>query len=170
MNQTVYRMVFFLWFGLTSLAASASTVLTGDIWDVTGDDGFYTWDGSTLVFTSQTLIPSSSDYAIEGYFDWVGSGGQSGRELFRGTFFADYTLLFEGYQNIDPVGIVLSNYAGRLSADGNTITGTWGTGVIPGSGIPGDFQAVRSVVPVPAAVWLFVSGVLGLVGLARGRG
>lgn len=172
MHQGIYRAVLVLWFGLSSLTASASTILTGDVWDVTGDDGFYTWTGSTLVFTSQTPAPSGSDFAIEGYFDWMSSGGHSGRELFRGTFFADHTLRFDGYQLIDPVGIVLANYTGRLSADGNTIIGAWGTGVVPGSGIPGDFQAVRRAavvaVPEPVSAWLFVSGLLGLIGLAKG--
>ena len=155
-------------FLLIHIPAYAVTDLTGDIWDVTGDDGIWTWDESTLVFTSQTLIPSSTDFDIEGYFDWVGSGGQSGRELFRGTYFTDDTLLFSGYQNIDPVGIFLGNYAGLVTPDGNTIVGDWDSGVVPGSGEPGDFMAVRtSAIPIPAAVWLFGSGLLGLVGMAR---
>jgi len=155
-------------FLLIHIPAYAVTVLTGNIWDVTGDDGTWTWDASTLVFTSQNPIPSSGDYNIEGYFDWIGSGGQSGRELFDGTYFSDDTLLFSGYQLINPVGIFQGNYAASVSPDGNTITGDWDSGVIPGSGVPGDFMAVRtSTIPIPAAVWLFGSGLLGLVGIAR---
>lgn len=153
-------------FSLISMPVYAITALTGDTWDVTGDDGTYIWDGSTLVFTTQT--PSGADFNIAGYFDWVGSGGQSGRELFSGTYFSDDTLLFTGNQLINPVSILLGNYAASVSPDGNTITGDWDSGVVPGSGIPGDFMAVRSsAVPLPAAVWLFGSGLLGLVGVAR---
>ena len=153
-------------FLLIHTPAYAITVLTGDIWDVTGDDGTWTWDESTLEFTSQ--IASGADFDIEGYFDWVGSGGQSGRELFQGTYFSDDTLMFSGYQLIDPVGILLGNYAGLVTPDGNTIVGDWDSGVVPGSGEPGDFVAVRtSAVPIPAAAWLFGSGLLGLVGIAK---
>lgn len=153
-------------FCLFSMPAYAITDLTGDTWDVTGDDGTYTWDLSTLVFTSQ--IPSGADFNIQGYFDWVGSGGQYGRELFSGTYFSDDTLSFSGYQLINSFGILLGNYVAAVSIDGNTITGDWDSGVVPGSGIPGDFMAVRnSAVPIPAAVWLFGSGLLGLIGVAR---
>ena len=147
-------------------SANAITDLTGDTWDVTGADSTYTWDGSTLVFTSQ--IPNGIDFDIDGYFDWVGSGGQYGRELFNGTYFSDDTLSFSGYQLINSFGILLGNYVAAVSIDGNTITGDWDSGVVPGSGIPGDFMAVRnSAVPIPAAAWLFGSGLLGLIGIAR---
>lgn len=168
MRQSLSKWASFLLISVVNFQASATTTLTGDIWNVTGDDGTYTWDGSTLEFTSQTAIPSSPDFDIEGYFDWVGSGGQSGRELFRGTYFGDDTLMLSGYELIDPIGILRANYAARVAPGGNTIIGDWDSGIVPGSGIPGDFRADRNtVVPVPAAAWLFASGLLGIIGIAR---
>ena len=170
MRLNIHNWAAIVLISLITFPVNAATILTGDVWDVTGSDRLYTWEGSTLVFTSQVQIPSTSDFSIEGYFDWIGSGGQSGRELFRGTYYADDTMLFSGYQNIDPVGIILGNYAARVSTDGNTIIGDWDSGTVPGSGLPGDFMAVRNpVVPVPAAIWLFGSGLLGLIGFTRAR-
>jgi hypothetical protein len=166
MNNYLFRLLCTALIFVISGSANAITDLTGDTWDVTGDDGVWTWDGSTLVFTSQ--IPSGADFDIEGYFDWIGSGGQSGRELFSGTYLSDDTLFLSGYQLINASSIILANYAALVTPDGNTIIGDWDSGVVPGSGVPGDFMAVRSsVVPIPAAVWLFGSGLLGLVGIAR---
>jgi hypothetical protein len=40
-------------------------------------------------------------------------------------------------------------------------------GVVPGYTLPGSDFGQVAVVPVPGAVWLFGSGLLGLVGMAR---
>ena len=153
-------------FFLANGPVTAVTVLTGDTWAVTGSDRIYTWDGSTLVFTVQN--PSGADFYIEGYFDWIGSGGQYGRELFSGTYFSDDTLMFSGDQLVNSFGILLGNYAASVSSDGNTIIGDWDSGVVPGSGIPGDFMAMRnSTVPIPPALGLFSAGLVGLIGISR---
>lgn len=124
---------------LTSSVAHASVLLPGAVWNVAGTDtGGISWDESTLVFTSQTAT-SRDNFNIDGYFDWVGSGGQSGRELFSGMYFGDGRLEFSGTQLVNPRGIVTADYEGRVSFDGSTIVGDW-----DGIGIPGDFTASRA--------------------------
>ncbi len=78
------------------------------------------------------------------------SGGQVGSDW--GGFFG------AGYLEVWNVKL-LSTAAGGLHSGFNvdTIYGTAG----------GDFAQYTSAVPVPAAVWLFGSGLLGLVGIAR---
>ena len=60
----------------------------------------------------------------------------------------------------------MGQYFAELALSNNDIVnGTWQSNVpfIPTNG----WTASRTVVPVPAAVWLFGSGLIGLVGLAR---
>jgi hypothetical protein len=54
-------------------------------------------------------------------------------------------------------GVALSYDLGKLSFDGNTLTFTANTG------------GVAPPVPLPAAAWLFGSGLLGLLGIGRRR-
>jgi hypothetical protein len=62
-----------------------------------------------------------------------------------------------------------------LNADGSGVDidgdGTLGTTMAAGpfAGSPVGFAATPAAVPVPAAVWLFGSGLMGLVGVARRR-
>ena len=61
---------------------------------------------------------------------------------------------------------------GLESGDTVTITGLKTINVDWSAGSPGDYIRVLtnfspSAVPVPAAVWLFGSGLLGLIGVAR---
>lgn len=163
----------FALFGAPPKAEAATIDLTGDVWDVEGfDEGGNVWDGSTLFFETQTA--NGENYDLTGYFDWVGAGplcpsGCSGRELFTGTLFSDFSLELNGGSLIDPVGIVLGAYSAS-ALDGQTIiNGIWGPLNTPV--VPGEWTASRgavSEVPLPAALPLFLAGLAGL-GFVRGR-
>jgi len=108
------------------------------------------------------------DYDLTGYFYWVGSGNQTGafgRENFTGTLFSDNTIELTGFELVAPTnGIVLGIYSGLLSSSGiEIINGRWGP---VGTGISGSWSAIQTV-PVPAAIWLFASGIFGLIGFSK---
>lgn len=149
-------------------AAAEAAVLTGDTWSVTGtDQAGTTWGGSSLMFTAQTLQGDGS-FQVEGYFDWVGSGGQSGRELFNGTYFSFQEINLFGYQLVNPNGIALAIYTGTVAQDGNTISGAWsGPNVVAG-----DFEATRvaAVIPLPAGLPLIATALAAFAVAARRRG
>ena len=153
---------------VTSLAVSAAPIsvdMTTGVWDVTAFDTSGTdWSASTLIFETQTA--SNDDWLLTGYFDWVGSNGAFGRENFTGTLFLDRSLELSGFEHVPPTsGIILGDYFADLALSNNDIVGgTWQANVpfVPTNG----WTATR-VVPVPAAVWLFGSGLIGLVGMAR---
>jgi hypothetical protein len=110
-------------------------LLTGRTWTLIARDADgTTYNGSTLVFTQQTA--GSSGVALDGYFDWVGSSGVSGRELFHGSLTSNETALeLQGYELQNPNGIILSHYNATLAANGNAfLYGTWdGPNVVEGS-------------------------------------
>lgn len=123
-------------------------------------------NGNTVItsFTSGTFVgaagslagkalTSLGDVNSDGITDYAGtivSGGQVGSS-WGGFFGAVYYEVWK-FQLISDA----SNTASGFSVD--TVYGTAG----------GDFaQYTASAVPVPAAVWLFGSGLLGLVGVAR---
>ena len=94
--------------------------LTQGSWDVTGTLADIDWEGSTLVFESQS--PRGADEIVSGYFDWVADGAFAGRELFAGTLFADGTLQLTGTQLVDAPQLTLGVYTATLSADRSSIT------------------------------------------------
>lgn len=137
---------------------------TNGTWIISATDvSGLTWGGSTLNFDSQ--ISSGSDFLLGGYFFWEGSNGSFGRENFTGTLFADNTLELSGFELVAPTsGIVTGNYFATLNTDGTAfLNGSWN-----GSGIPSnDWSATVSAVPVPSAIWLFGSGLIGLIATIR---
>jgi len=154
---------------LFSLSNFANANLTTAQWTVTGDDDAGGIWGETLVF--ETQVANGLDYDLTGYFLWVGGGNQTGsfgRENFTGTLFSDNQIELIGFEIEPPSNdIVFGGYSGILAASGTEITdGRWGPLSDGPSGIPGSWSAVQSA-PVPAAVWLFGSGLLGLVGMAK---
>ena len=146
------------------LTTSANAALTNGYWDVTASGDGSTWNESVLIFTLQ--VPDGDNFILNGYFDWVGSGGSNsfGRENFTGTLFSDLSLQLTGFE-IDPGqpwdGIGLGVYTAELTPDfTQIINGSWD--------VTSTLSAVQ-VVPLPAAVWLFGSGLIGLVSLARSK-
>lgn len=119
--------------------------LTQGVWNVTGTDtANVNWNGSTLIFQTQT--PTGDDFAVTGYFYWTGTGGRSGRENFTGTLFADNRLQLTGTQIVQPASqISLKTYAARVSADGRSITNGTMTPVATGQGAAGTWIGSRTV-------------------------
>jgi len=123
-------------------------------------------DGSVKI----NFIDSTVDFASNSFGFYLGTG--------KGTFYSD------SYLNFDGMSDHMLAYQGtgdRIQIDGYA-AGPWGPGefILAWEDLPfgnykydGDFNdmvlMVESVqpVPVPAAVWLFGSGLLGLVGIAR---
>jgi len=158
-----------------SMSSMAVPIITGGVWNVTGvDQGGGTWDESTLVFETQELNANGVDYDLTGYFDWVGSSGSSGRELFTGSLFSDLQLNLSGVSLVDSVGIVLGSYS-ALVVNASTITdGLWSGLGQPA--IPGEWAASRSdtvpAVPIsaPGTLVLLSLGLgLAFIGLVRRR-
>ncbi|MCK9553748.1 VPLPA-CTERM sorting domain-containing protein [Aquamicrobium sp.] len=141
--------------------------MTSGTWIVTAfDTAGNNWSGSTLNFESQ--VASGDDWLLSGYFYWNNETGTSyGRENFAGTLSYDRSLYLEGHELVAPISnIIMGEYFAELSvSDAEIINGTWQSGVpyVPTDG----WTAARMVVPVPAAVWLLGSGLLGLVGVAK---
>ncbi|MGC4098011.1 MAG: hypothetical protein QM706_12920 [Nitrospira sp.] len=154
--------------GVTPQVTCASIVgvdLTAGTWLVTGaDNGGNSWNGSTLVFDTQ--ISQGQDLSLTGHFNWVGSGGQFGRENFTGMLFSDRNLQLSGFQIVQPAShIAPANFFALLSGSGaEIINGSWnGAGVTPSN----SWSASLASVPLPAAALVFVPGMLGLGALAN---
>lgn len=138
-----------------SLEATAFTIITdADPIDIS-DEIF------TLTSTSGSYDPT----ADSGY----------GLGLFSGTFSVGGGLLSGTFSNLEVFGISLGNdtdfdFDAILSFDSGSLKGGFTTGLLDGT-ITGSKVIAKlgtiSPVPVPAAVWLFGSGLLGLVGIAR---
>ncbi len=119
--------------------------LTAGTWNISAvDKSGLTWEGSTLIFESQTAEEEEEEeddddddniYLLKGHFNWIGSNGSFGRENFTGTLFSDNTLKLSGFELAGPrSGIVICNYFAILADNGTEIiNGSW-----DGSGIPSD--------------------------------
>ena len=147
-------------------AAPVSVDMTSGIWTITGSDiAGNNWSGSTINF--ETQVADNNDWLLSGYFEWVcGNCSAFGRENFTGTLFEDRTMHMEGNEIVQPAsGIIPGIYDAELALSNNDIVnGEWGGPV----GIPSNmWTASRAAVPIPAAVWLFGSGLLGLIGIAK---
>ena len=97
----------------------------------------------------------------------VGAGQVGGHILFNWGVVADIDVV--NVWNVDASG----NYTSTDVIAGNPAgpDGILGLGMIDGAfaGFNANFDFNAPAVPVPAAVWLFGSGLLGLVGVARRR-
>ena len=121
-------------------------------WTATGEAYFdtgtnTTWAGTTTI--NGTVSPFSYTVAL------------TGNQVAWGTYFT------WSVNNDIPVLVIMDCGAGN---PGDTCTGV-GTPMVSGP-FPGQapaFNGVVSAVPVPAAVWLFGSGLIGLAGVARRR-
>ncbi|MBT8135655.1 MAG: hypothetical protein KJO54_01445 [Gammaproteobacteria bacterium] len=164
-NIIVSSLLSLLLYSGHAAAAPVDVDLTVGTWAVSAtDDIGINWEGSTLVFEMQTA--DGDNWLLEGFFDWIGDNGAFGRENFTGSLFADSTMELTGFEIVLPAsGIVTANYFAILSASGNEIIdGSW-----DGSGIPSDDWSAVRVVPLPGAVWLLASALVGLVFGTRRR-
>ena len=165
-------------FGINTGIANAALV---DITGGMGITGNYTADSTTLTFNSVTGTSGTDDLSSVGF-------GTSGT-VFNGVIvydpFAPVANVFQigGWQMdlsaliVDPLSTIdklkLSG-TGLLSctdllscADFADTAATWTFSANSASSYSMSITAAATVVPVPAAVWLFGSGLLGLVGVAR---
>ncbi|EAZ88138.1 hypothetical protein [Crocosphaera chwakensis] len=133
-----------------SPAFAVSINLTEGLWNVFAtDDRGNTWDGTTLLFTSQ--IDNGDNALVEGIFKWRSNAGEFGTEAFVGTLFSDLSLELTGNEILQPSqGIVTAQYTAIVTNDGEQIIeGEWGR--IPGGSnvIPGSWSAIREIEPDP---------------------
>lgn len=138
-----------VFFAMTPQVTNASVIgvdLTSGTWKVTGIDiAGNRWDGSTLVFKTQVL--QGQEFTLSGHFNWVGSGGQFGRENFTGSLLSNRTLQLSGFEIVPPAsgGIVIANYSGLLADSGtDIINGSWSGGAV----IPSNSWSA-TLAPVP---------------------
>jgi len=139
----------------------------GGATDITGDIGATTWSVASatpffgLLWTahSDTILGEGS-YSIDtiegGMLDFtVGAGQVGGHILFN----------WGATTDIDVVN-VWDVYGGRYTSTDVDGDGILGLGMIDGA-FPGFSANFSTFIPVPAAVWLFGSGLLGLVGYRK---
>lgn len=109
--------------------------------------------GGPATITGRAASAFAADQNADGKTDYKAalvSGGQVGSDW--GGFFG------AGYLEVWSIRLLSTNSSGLQSGfNVDTIYGTAG----------GDFAQYTNPIPVPAAVWLFGSGLLGLVGIAR---
>jgi probable HAF family extracellular repeat protein len=154
----------------SALAINASGLIAG--WsDLSGDAGQHAslWNGSTITdlgtlggVNSQALA-LNLDGSIVGWSE-LADGSQHATLWKDGHIFDLNSLL--------PSGAVSAGWVLRSAAginDQGWIVGTTDTNALLGQTDWHAFSLSPTPVPVPAAVWLFGSGLVGLVGLARRR-
>ena len=97
---------------LPGLASAAP--LAGRQYDVVGYDTHYSWAGSSLYFTA--VVPDAGGALVEGFFLWVGNGGQVGHECVSGHYSGrDGRLMLRGYHVRDETAeLTLGDYHAPL--------------------------------------------------------
>lgn len=117
--------------------------------------------GDFLDVADETFTLSATSTDFDGFFGTF-SGSFSAGSLLSGTF--DNLELFD-------FGGGEGTFDGELVYTGGSLKGSLDFGFIEATFSGSDFAAKIKVetVPVPAAVWLFGSGLIGLVGVARRR-
>ena len=108
--------------------------------------------------------------STSGSYDSTADFGQ-GYGMFAGTFTVEGGLLSGSFSNLEVFGFgddINFDFEADLAYDSGSLKGGFTGGRIEGL-ISGDIVVAKlgAVVPVPAAVWLFGSGLIGLVGVAR---
>ncbi len=145
-----------------------------DIQDFSGDTGV---DLTSFVFsidaTAFAIVTEGDPVDIPDESFVLTSTGvfDSGSGLFSGTFTVG-SLLSGTFDNLFVLSLGGSDgqFAGDVTYTGGSLMGSFTGGSLEGAFSESSVVAKLgpvAVVPVPAAVWLFGSGLLGLVGIAR---
>ncbi len=128
----------------------------------------------TLAANGSSLVPAFSLYSGQQQTD---GGINGGYHVYNNSGTFDWSTIDPGY------GTTTMTYIGNEANLGglSSVTKTFSLGpgqysIVfggnPPAGTPGSsvaYQATLTTVPIPAAVWLFGSGLVGLAGLARRR-
>ena len=131
---------------------------------------------TTLSMSFPNDLPST---VTENKFFLIATAGFAGLAGLAGAVTPDY-IMTDGFLFIGGGSVVYSDVDGPLDTvthgalpiDGIlSINAAGSTGTNSPTNFAGDMGSIdaSTVVPVPAAVWLFTSGLLGLVGVARRR-
>jgi len=163
--------------------AAGTTATTSDVRDFTA--GTWALSSTDTFFFSNWTANGGTVYDTAGTYRF-NAGDNCGTPATAG---CEYVVeLLDGYtlghilfnwgstQNIDVINI-WDSAGNSVDIDGDGIAG-WGmidgafigfnANFTTGTGTPGgSYAGAASVIPVPAAAWLFGSGLLGLVGVAR---
>lgn len=134
----------------------------------TAQVGLWLASGGTPL--AQTTIAAGTDAALDGYFRFAPVSSTAltpGIEYIVGAHLdGDATSLFGGNGIVDPrvsvIDVRYSSFGSGFGFPDQTDLGTDGAAFLGGN-----FQLTS--VPLPAAAWLFGSGVIGLAGLVRRR-
>ena len=134
----------------------------------TAQVGLWLASGGTPL--AQTTIAAGTDAALDGYFRFAPVSSTAltpGIEYIVGAHLdGDATSLFGGNGIVDPrvsvIDVRYSSFGSGFGFPDQTDLGTDGAAFLDGN-----FQLTS--VPLPAAAWLFGSGVIGLAGLVRRR-
>ncbi len=150
-------------FSVDILASGLPADTAGGAVDVSWAAASMTLNSVDLATTDDVLFPGPWDPGFTG-IDSTGPGSISG--LYIGTF----DLGVSGNQPIARLNFTLGAGVSNatISMAAAAVGGTWSSYAV------GDFTndyagATINPVPVPAALWLFGSGLIGLVGVARRR-
>jgi hypothetical protein len=173
MNKIIIVLILNL---LTGISANAGTVGMSGQWSFIGQA--VTYDASGLVVDEISLdgnfdFDAGTVYIKDDspFFGLVWQSNGTLNDQLNGTYFAnheacwsscyDWEILWEITQTGDTASV--------LTVDTDT-DGILGTAMIAGP-YPGFTHQINgtltAIVPVPAAVWLFSSGLVGLIGVAR---
>ncbi len=124
----------------------------------------------TLAANGSSLVPAFSLFAGQQQTD---GGTNGGYHVYNNSGNFDWSTIDPGY------GPTTLSYIGNGTTSGSSVSNTFSLaagqytiifGGNPPAGTPASsvaYQATLTTVPVPAAVWLFGSGLAGLAGLAR---
>lgn len=169
MKRTLIASAMAIALGTTPTVEAGTAGLTG-VWK-----GLYTWgafsagggpefidsvpqpwtfdfDAGTVDLTNTHTFYGSVWTAHDVTFTDNGDGTYSGALLWDWSASTNVTVLLDW--DISDTGVVSSN--GFITADSSAFPGQWR-----------QYNGTISQIPLPAAVWLFGSGLLGLVGMAR---
>ena len=126
--------------------------------------------------TAFTIVTTGAPIDIpDQMFSLTSSGAYDGISgVFGGTFVVDGGLLSGSFSSLDVVTNVATGrtlFLGDVTYTGGSLAGSLAGGRLEGRFNTIDGSALVAklgpVVPIPAAVWLFGSGLIGLVALAR---
>ena len=153
---------------IASMTGDAGATVSANAFNIDATAFTIITDGAPIDISDEIFTLTSTS----GSYDASADGGD-GLGTFAGTFSVGGGLLSGTFSDLEVFGFgdgINFDFDAILAFDSGSLKGGFTTGVLDGI-IGGSKLTVKlatiSAVPVPAAVWLFGSGLLGLVGIAR---